>query len=635
MPSSPSAEASISALREHFGDGKPPEISRKVTACVACRKQKIKCHMKDPKAPCIRCKRRNLPCTVNRSLQMVLEEDILDRHTTKRKIRNLEEAIKLLANKLSMPELRTLLIETQDEAANAREDEAASGNRPLVSTTGDTDNSPSWEVVMDTESGPAAIPASVVSTIPPTRPPPLLPCGDRSNIDIIARGILSLADVESFFKIYTERLDHFLYRILIDHNSLSSVRASSPLLTAAVCTVGALHLRSPEYDACYEEFTRLCGIQVFSKSHTVDDVRALCIGAFWLSSISWTLVGLAVRIASEIQLHRCISKMPHDKLACYQRTRMWYLVYICDHQFSIAYGKPPMTHEFETLNPPAVFLESPYAAEDDARLISEIELWSTSTRVFENFGVDTDAPLADKSVAQLRRYGIALDTWRANWNERFTQNEQLGNYPRKSVALHFHFAKLYLGAHVFRGANKNANVFHEMSPDMEEFANGAILSATAILRTIISDIEIQSCLNGLTLYFDTMIAFAVVFLLKLATRESGNVRVNKQEVLDMIRQLVTVLKELKPSFHPRHLLFGIATSLEKLLDRCLQLPDQEPTHLLSTHRHPESVSPDTSQCWMENSSGGFLMGSYEFLDSQSLLRDFNFNLDTLGLQQMP
>lgn len=30
------------ALREAFGDRKPPDISRKITACVACRKQKVR-----------------------------------------------------------------------------------------------------------------------------------------------------------------------------------------------------------------------------------------------------------------------------------------------------------------------------------------------------------------------------------------------------------------------------------------------------------------------------------------------------------------------------------------------------------------------------------------------------------------
>ena len=32
-----SNSAPISALREQFGDQKPPDITRKITACVACR----------------------------------------------------------------------------------------------------------------------------------------------------------------------------------------------------------------------------------------------------------------------------------------------------------------------------------------------------------------------------------------------------------------------------------------------------------------------------------------------------------------------------------------------------------------------------------------------------------------------
>lgn len=35
------SEEPVRALRDIFGDPKPPEISRKITACVACRKQKV------------------------------------------------------------------------------------------------------------------------------------------------------------------------------------------------------------------------------------------------------------------------------------------------------------------------------------------------------------------------------------------------------------------------------------------------------------------------------------------------------------------------------------------------------------------------------------------------------------------
>jgi hypothetical protein len=326
--------------------------------------------------------------------------------------------------------------------------------------------------------------------------------------------------------------------------------------------------------------------------------------------------------------------MPHEKRECYLRTRLWYLVYVCDHHFSIAYGKPPMTHDFEALNPTASFLDSKYATEDDARLVSQVEIWSIGTRVFETFGVDTDAPVSDRLVSQLRRFGIALDTWRVNWNERFNVNSHVGNYPRKGVGLHFHFAKLYLCSHAFRGLHRTANTLFNMSSEMEEFANTTVLSAISILRIIVSDSEIQSHLNGLPLYFDTMIAFTVVFLLKIATRDSGNVRIDRHEVLSLVGQLNDVLKSLKPSFHRRHLLFSIATSIEKLLDRCLQPANQETLLRPSAHTHPGSETLEKVQDWMMSPSETFFINNYDFLGGQNLLNSFDFDLSTFGFDQM-
>jgi hypothetical protein len=208
----------------------------------------------------------------------------------RRKVCGLEEAIGLLADKFSMPELNDLIKEQEDPDDTTDIDTSTLEN--LAQPTSNDTISPSWEVVMDPESGPAAIPASCVSTIPQTEAPSLLPTGDRSRQDLITRGIISLKTAESLFSIYREKLDHLLYRTLQDHDSFASIRASSPLLTAAVCTIGALHSSSTEFNACYDEFISLSAAQVFSKKNTADEVRALCIGAFWLSDVSWTLVGL-------------------------------------------------------------------------------------------------------------------------------------------------------------------------------------------------------------------------------------------------------------------------------------------------------------------------------------------------------
>lgn len=53
-----------------------PTISRKVRACAACKKQKIRCDFDGVHSTCVRCKKMKLECVVNRSLQTILDEDV-------------------------------------------------------------------------------------------------------------------------------------------------------------------------------------------------------------------------------------------------------------------------------------------------------------------------------------------------------------------------------------------------------------------------------------------------------------------------------------------------------------------------------------------------------------------------------
>jgi len=95
----------MSAVQQFSETNKPPDITRKITACVACRKQKIKCHMRDSQPPCSRCKKRGLPCTVNRSLQTILESDGAWKLAVDRKIVRLESALSRVATELHLPGL--------------------------------------------------------------------------------------------------------------------------------------------------------------------------------------------------------------------------------------------------------------------------------------------------------------------------------------------------------------------------------------------------------------------------------------------------------------------------------------------------------------------------------------------------
>jgi hypothetical protein len=112
-------------------------------------------------------------------------------------------------------------------------------------------------------------------------------------------------------------------------------------------------------------------------------------------------------MANDLNLHRCITKMPHTKIKCYERTRLYFLVYICDHHCSLIYGKPSLTREFESLKTPKAFLGSKFCTPADAKLISQIELWSISSRVFDVFGADIEASITNNEL-QNSNHSIAV-----------------------------------------------------------------------------------------------------------------------------------------------------------------------------------------------------------------------------------
>lgn len=107
--------------------------------------------------------------------------------------------------------------------------------------------------------------------------------------DFISTGKLGVSDAEELFEIFSRSLNHYLWDgVALVHNSLASVRQSSTLLLVAILTVAALHIpgREQTFNICYAEFTSLVSDSMFERYHVLDDIRGLCIGAFWLSDVS-------------------------------------------------------------------------------------------------------------------------------------------------------------------------------------------------------------------------------------------------------------------------------------------------------------------------------------------------------------
>lgn len=169
-------------------------------------------------------------------------------------------------------------------------DAEASTQNPVPPSRENCEQPRTWEVMMDPRGSPASVPAACLSESRGASSPNT---SSQRQSDLVSTGVLTLHQARCLFEAYHLRLDHFLYRILGDHASLNSVRTASSVLTAAVCTVGALHSQSLGhlFRPCFAQYKSLVAEKMFSRNANDDDIRGLCIGAFWLHELSWALIG--------------------------------------------------------------------------------------------------------------------------------------------------------------------------------------------------------------------------------------------------------------------------------------------------------------------------------------------------------
>lgn len=211
-----------------------------------------------------------------------------------RKVQKLSAAMDLVAEKLSLQEaVCSAEGSNTDSTPNLMQREPNSNASTPDLPVDEVAPPQSWSNANDSDFTPASIPATCVPNVTNQSAASVLPGSRRPEPDLIARGIISAEQAEELFNTYHKRLDHYVYRVIGNVDSVSTMRKNSPLLTAAICTVASLHHPSPEipYDRCFQEFIRLSATRMFSGRNNLYDIQALVIGAFWLPEISWILIG--------------------------------------------------------------------------------------------------------------------------------------------------------------------------------------------------------------------------------------------------------------------------------------------------------------------------------------------------------
>ncbi|KAK0387571.1 hypothetical protein NLU13_3817 [Sarocladium strictum] len=580
-----------------------PRLTR---ACAECKRHKIKCYIQPGEESCNKCLKSGISCEPYNFAQKFIDDDAAWKAEATSTIKQLQDAVKSLLEQSGLPDLPR--INGSSSVVHMADKDRRKSIQTLSPLT--TDHSASVKLAAGnfTSEGPTAGTRSVQddSDLVPLPMNNLYNLTDPNNSrlirvdpsdvngpDLIEQGIVSLADAESLFSHYRDHINPLLWDgILCSHKTLTDVRQSSSLLVTVVLTVAALHIPNCEQllHATYGAFVSLMRGSCLLRCSNLDVIRALCIGAFYLTSLSWALCSRAVRVGTEMNLHKSSLQFARGSSESYERVRLWFALYLCDHQFSLAYGRPPLMHEDAAIRNAEKLLSSGLSSKGDDGLVAQVKLFRILASGYFMHGCDADLELAAEDYKKLQNFNISVDRWRLEYSATPPDDAPDSSIPSSANALYYHLARFQLNSVALRGISSDGvsrdTPKLEMDLERQEAANIAITSAMSAARLIIDDKPLQSALIGLPIFTHAMIAVCASFLLKMAvvfgnagaSEDRATLRIprdlahyglhfNTKASLSTVERLVGVLSNVADGASQRHVARQVVTGIRELLQR--------------------------------------------------------------------
>ena len=187
--------------------------------------------------------------------------------------------------------------------------------------------------------------------------------------------------------------------------------------------------------------------------------------------------------------------------------------------------------------------------------------------------------------------------------------DHIGAFPKKAVQLHYHFAKLHLHSHVFRGLSASQPIPHYLM----DCTVTAINAASATINYILSDTDVGAVTVGIPSYLHCMTAFACTFLVKVAIKY-GKTLIEPDYVWDITTRLVQHFKSVPAG--KWHLTKLMGPGLERLA-AMLDPAKTRPLEDVSPSAHALAAVPTMDMSGSDSFLAGF---------EANFLFDYNMNL---------
>ncbi|KAF8435322.1 fungal-specific transcription factor domain-containing protein [Boletus edulis BED1] len=384
----------------------------------------------------------------------------------------------------------------------------------------------------------------------------------NSPPDILLHGLVTPADVDKLFDIFWNQINPFIGVLDPRLHTSSSIFQRCPFLFTVICAISSRYYseKSEIYPVAMHfakhsganalidgwKSVELCQAYILMSIYAVPARR-------WEEDRSWLYTGLAIRLATDLNLHQVSTTRPQSERQereMLNRARVWMICFNLDRSTATQFGKPSTIKEdFITRNSADWYRQSQYRDKYDIHLCAYSQLLRIVGRFHEELFSDPNAPTGlNKSLNFLSvtlQHDAELTNYFKEWKLRF-QSESDPNDPGcqfRCTLLPFlvNYSRLVMYSFGFqdafqRGIETSDNVF----------LTKCFEAATAVIKHMISVLAPSGLMRSSPDGHFIFASFASAFLLKLLRPEFVHIltRDMEDEIFDSISRLITTLQEV-------------------------------------------------------------------------------------------
>ncbi|KIJ16877.1 hypothetical protein PAXINDRAFT_168319 [Paxillus involutus ATCC 200175] len=447
-------------------------------------------------------------------------------------------------------------------------------------------------------------------------------------------------EVVALFNIYFDHMNMHCHLLDREFHTPSLICSRSPFLLTTICAIASkFYTQRPDLHMQLSELAQKLAFSVPARGYkSLEIVQAYLLLTLWGCGAveryeydkTWLLLGMATRMATDLNLHRKTvltnQDTPEGRVRdkeLHNRERTWFLCFALDRSASAQMGKPHSIKEDFVIRNALQWITSPVGAPGDTSLAAYVELQRIISRSLDFLYSGTNTPSGLQTdcdyLLVIKTIEQQMVTWQHEWTTSrpgITSDEVLKDYISTIMRFYFHYYTLVIHSFGLQNAMERSTV------DIPYFFSRCHTSATAVATIARDELAPRGYLKYSPDSHFVFLSYAVLSLLKLIRTEFQPFIDDEQKIIDLVKDIATVLGGI--AVNPHHTPALYSTFLRALISARTDGPQQQQSqqqHRLQQRPQQQQQPQPHTQTDVGVSDGALLQNDMGLSVSNSALFD--------------